>query len=141
MWNPTIFNIICLVAGTNDSSTKRLMFQALFFFIISYWLKALKTLYLYKKNWKLKQFFQRILQEIEKKIILGTSDPWSMSRLSQRPSSPVYYFEFLVLVWLNFVSLYSIVIVITQPHKFLQNYFVCLFSLFFCTSKNLLHFT
>ena len=28
--NPTIFNIICWVAGTNDSSTKHLMFQALF---------------------------------------------------------------------------------------------------------------
>ena len=35
------------LGGTNDSSTKRLMFQALFFFIISYRLKALKTLYSY----------------------------------------------------------------------------------------------
>ena len=33
--NRTIFNIIRWVAGTNDSSTKRLMFQVLFFFIIS----------------------------------------------------------------------------------------------------------
>ena len=30
--NPTIFNIIRWVAGTNDSSTKSLMFQVLFFF-------------------------------------------------------------------------------------------------------------
>ena len=30
--NPTIFNIIYWVAGTKDSSTKRLMFQVLFFF-------------------------------------------------------------------------------------------------------------
>ena len=35
IWNPTIFNIIRCVAGTNESSTKRLMFQVLFFFIIS----------------------------------------------------------------------------------------------------------
>ena len=44
-WNPTIFNIIRWVNGTNDSSTKRLMFRALFFFINSYKLRALKTLY------------------------------------------------------------------------------------------------
>ena len=29
----------------------------------------------------------------EKKIILGTSDAWSMSCLSQQPSNPVYYIE------------------------------------------------
>ena len=33
--NLTIYNIICWFAGTNDSSTKRLMFQVLFFFTIS----------------------------------------------------------------------------------------------------------
>ena len=33
--SPTIFNIvICWVAGTNDSSTKCLMFQVIFFFTI-----------------------------------------------------------------------------------------------------------
>ena len=31
--NPTIYNIIRWFAGTNDLSTKSLMFQALFFFI------------------------------------------------------------------------------------------------------------
>ena len=36
---------------------------------------------------------QRILQEIMKKMIVGTSDPWSMSHSSQRPSEPVYYIE------------------------------------------------
>ena len=30
--NPTIFNIICWVAGTNTSLTKHLMFQVLFFY-------------------------------------------------------------------------------------------------------------
>ena len=34
-------------AGTNDSSAKHLMFQALFFLIICYRLRALKTLYFY----------------------------------------------------------------------------------------------
>ena len=34
---------------------------------------------------------QRILQEIEKKIILETSDAWSTIRLSHRPSNPAYY--------------------------------------------------
>ena len=37
---------------------------------------------------KLKGFLQRIFQEIMKKIILGTSDTWSM-----RPSNPAYYIE------------------------------------------------
>jgi hypothetical protein len=69
-----------------------------FFFIISYRLRALKTLYFYfckviknHKN-KLKGFLQRILQEIMKKI-LGPSDAWSKSRLSHRPRDPAYYFE------------------------------------------------
>ena len=38
-WNPSIYNIIhwlgCMDDGTNESSTKRLMFQVLFFFMIS----------------------------------------------------------------------------------------------------------
>ena len=71
--NPTIFNIITLarwVGGTNDSWTKHLMIQALFFFIISHRLRALKTLYFYfckfikKIN---KRFLKIILQEIMKK--------------------------------------------------------------------------
>ena len=28
-----------------------------------------------------------------KKILLGTSDAWSMSRLSHRPSDPAYFIE------------------------------------------------
>ena len=57
------------VDGTNDSSTKRVMFQALFFFIISYRLGALKTLYFHYEKYKnkLKQFLKRIWQEIVKK--------------------------------------------------------------------------
>ena len=57
--NPTIFKIIRWVDGTNNSSTKPLMFQAFFFsYIISY--------ILLKKN-KLKRCLQRIVQEIMKK--------------------------------------------------------------------------
>ena len=53
---------------------KRLMFQALIFFIISYRLRALKTLFfiiccklIKKKKDKLTRFLQKILQEIMKK--------------------------------------------------------------------------
>ena len=43
---------------------------------------------------KLKQFLKRILQEIvTNKIILGTSDAWSMSPLSWRPNEPPYCIE------------------------------------------------
>ena len=63
-------------------------------------IRALKSLNFYfckfvklqKKN-KLKGFLQRILQEIMKKIILGTSDDWSLSRLSHQPSDQAYYIE------------------------------------------------
>ena len=41
----------------------------------------------------LKRFLQRILLEIMKKIILGTSDAWSMSSSPHRPSDPAYYIE------------------------------------------------
>ena len=41
--NLKLYNIICWFAGTNDSSTKGLMFQALFSFIISYTFRAIKT--------------------------------------------------------------------------------------------------
>ena len=41
----------------------------------------------------MKAFLQRILQEIIKKIILGTSHTWSMRRSSHWPSNPAYYIE------------------------------------------------
>ena len=84
--------LACWLAGTNDTSTKRLIFQAFFFhdFLL---FRALKTLYLYiffKWENKLKLFLQWILHEIMKKKILGTLDTWSMIRLSQR-SSVLYW--------------------------------------------------
>ena len=41
----------------------------------------------------MKGFFQRILQEIMKKIILGTSDAWSTLGLSYRASDQADYIE------------------------------------------------
>ena len=41
----------------------------------------------------MKGFLERILQEIMKKIMLGTSDAWSMRRSFHRPSDPAYYIE------------------------------------------------
>ena len=46
-------------ARTKDSSTKCLMFQAFFFFIISYRLGALKTHYFYYKEIKNKTIFEK----------------------------------------------------------------------------------
>ena len=76
------------------------MFQALFFFIVSYRLRALKTLYFYffKVIKKIKKLIERIFaknfaRNYEKKIILGTSDTWSMRQSFHRPSDPAYYIE------------------------------------------------
>ena len=38
-------------------------------------------------------FAKNFVRNYEKKIILGTSDAWSMSRLSQRTSDPACYIE------------------------------------------------
>ena len=61
-------------------------------------LGTLKTLYFYFCNFikkienKLKGLLQRILQEfMKKKIILGTSDAWSMIHLAHHPSNLAYY--------------------------------------------------
>jgi len=85
--------LVCCVTGTKDSSTKRLMFKALSLIIISYRLRALKTLCIFlifvkllKKNLK-RTIFAKNLQE---KIILGASDPWSFV---PRPSEAVYCIE------------------------------------------------
>ena len=61
------------VAGTNESSTKHLIFQD-FFFIISYWLRALKTLcfYFYKfirkfEKINLNDFCNKFCKKLSKK--------------------------------------------------------------------------
>ena len=47
-WNPTIYNIIRWFAGTNDSSTKRLMFQVLLFswFLAKFFAKMVSMYFL-----------------------------------------------------------------------------------------------
>ena len=57
-------------------------------FIISHRLRALKTLCFLFCN---SIFAKKIAGFYEKKIILGTSDAWSTSRLSHWPSEPAYY--------------------------------------------------
>ena len=64
-----------------------------FFFIISYRLRALKTLYFYYKKINWNDFCKEFCYKLWKKIILGTSDAWSMSYSSQRPSKPAYCIE------------------------------------------------
>ena len=93
------FNIIQWVTGPNDSLTKHLILQVLFFFITSYRFRTLLTLYLYfckviknvKINWK--DFCREFCKTLWKKIILGTSDAWLTRHLAHQPSNPAYYIE------------------------------------------------
>ena len=52
---------------------------------------------------------QRILQEIMKKKILGTSDAWSIRQSSHQPSNPAYYIEdcriFIEIFESNFINI------------------------------------
>ena len=51
-------------------------------------------------------FAKNFARNYEKKIILGTSDAWSMSHLSQQPSDPAYYIEdFCITISTTFVLL------------------------------------
>ena len=60
---------------------------------------ALKTLYFYhckvlkKYKNKLRGYFKDFWKKLWKKIILGTSDDWSLRRSSHRPINPAYYIE------------------------------------------------
>ena len=78
--NPQYITLVCWDAGTKDSSTKHLMFQVSFFFTI-----------LFKKNYqfifysfiiKIKSFeCPKSIRNNDEKIMLGTSDAWSISLL------------------------------------------------------------
>jgi hypothetical protein len=81
---------------------KRLINQVLFFFIISYRFRALKTFYFYLCKFikKIEKYNERIfannfVRNHEKKKTLGTSDTWLSfgGHLSHRPSDPAYYIE------------------------------------------------
>jgi hypothetical protein len=76
---------------TKDSSTTHLMFQALFFsqFLAKSFSKIV-SIYLFIK--KIKNFeCSKSIRNNEKKMMLGTSDAWSMSLLSRHSSEPAYY--------------------------------------------------
>ena len=100
-WNPSIYNIIGWFAGTPGQKThwpSVWCFKHYFFFIISYILRVLKTLYFHfckivKKNKnKLKQFAKNFVRNYKKKMILGTSDAWSMIHLSHQPSNRAWIY-------------------------------------------------
>ena len=83
--------LVCWDTRTKDSSTKCLMLQALFLFTISCKIlfKNCFNLFFYYKN---KEFWMpQVKKKLWKKDKLGTSDAWSMSLLSWRPSKPAYY--------------------------------------------------
>ena len=75
--NLQYYTLVCYFTWTNDSSTKRLMFQVLFFFH--------KFIFFYKFI-KIKSFECPTSIKNYEKIMLGTSDPWLTSHLSQRTS-------------------------------------------------------
>ena len=80
----------------NDSSTKSLMFQALFvlWFLIdlghsNFFILSSKKIE--KLNWN--DFRKKNCKKLCKKIILGISDGWFMSHSSHQPSEPAYNIE------------------------------------------------
>ena len=79
--------LICRANGTNESLTKRLVFQVLLFLVTS-----CKILSKYHFNYFfLFIFFNYKNRIIYEKKIMGTSDAWSMICLSHRPGEPAYY--------------------------------------------------
>ena len=97
--------------GTNESSTKHLMFQVFFFFIISFKILCKKTFNLFycsfSKNYKnqIKKFWvPSVCNKLWKKKILGTSDAWSVSLSYHWPSEPAYY----IVDWRIFKSMFEI---------------------------------
>ena len=81
----------CLDDGTNESSNKRMMFQAIFFswFLAKLFAKILSIyflIFLYNYKNKIKSFeCPKSIKSI-KRIILGISDSWSTIRSSHCPS-------------------------------------------------------
>ena len=91
--NPSIFNMIHWLAGSMGQTRyppSVWCSKHYFFFIISYTLRALKTLYfcfckiIKEINWN--NFCKEFCKKSWKNKIIGTSEAWSMSRSSQWPS-------------------------------------------------------
>ena len=94
--NPSIYNIICWFAGPMGQTTRRPCFWcSKYFFFIESCKILCKTLSIYISykitKIRIKSFeCPKSIRKFEKKV-LGTSDTWSMSRLSDRSSKPAYY--------------------------------------------------
>ena len=77
-------------------------------------------------------FAKNFTRNCEKKPILGTSDGWSMSRLSQQPSNPAYYIEDCLIFsgelsrcWqINQGSLFLTTLILALESTYLDNYWV-----------------
>ena len=94
--NPSIFNMISWFArmpGQKTHQTCVWCSKYYFFFIISYILWALKTLYNEKiKKW-IETLFSKNFARNKKKYLEHQAVPWSMSLVSRRPIEPAYYIE------------------------------------------------
>ena len=98
--------------GTNESSTKRLMFQVLLFFhdfLQNSLQKSYQFFFIFWKITKItiKSFECPMSIKSIKKIIHGTSDSWSTNFLSHRPSNPAYY----IVNWRIFIVAAMIVMI------------------------------
>ena len=96
--NPTIYNMICWFAGSLGQMTRQPSVPCIIFFFHEKLQKSLQKpfqfifLSIYKIiKMKIKSFECPKSMRNYKKKILGRSDTWSTSRLSQRPNQPVYY--------------------------------------------------
>ena len=100
-WNPTIYNINRLVHWDKwlvdqASDVPSIFFHDFLQNSLQKWFQCIFFQFFYEfAKIKTKSFeCPRLglgLQEIMKKIMLGTSDDWSTSHLSQQTSEPAYY--------------------------------------------------
>ena len=80
--------LVCWTHGTNDSLTKRMVFQVLSFFFH----KIFQILCINPFNFFFFSFYKIIkVKRPYKKIFFGTTDTWLMSCFSHWPSKQVYY--------------------------------------------------
>ena len=90
-WNLTIYNIIHWLAATNDLSTKRLMFQVLFFFhdflqnSLQKWFQCIFYFFLWIFTKKPKSFeYPKSIRDYEK------NNAWNIRCLVDKNSAPAW---------------------------------------------------
>ena len=136
IWNPTIFNIICLVTGLMGRTTHwpSVWCSKHFFFIISYRFRALKTLYFYfcKKNKRINwnNFCKEFCKKLWKK-----NNTWNIRRLVNESFVPVTQRIILKIVGflfiLNFHNAYLSIVT-----KWIEIFFAGAFFLKYYVEKN-----